>query len=180
MKLLHGNISIATVKGGLLRSKIALLCFISMFFYNCKEQEFTNKNLRHMKSTHQIKSGLINELIIRVENKKELFNKKSDCVYLNFKKKSKKDFIIYASYLTFYDCKILDYNSNGKLKGYINHNDKTIFLYGDIDNMFFIKNNVKVENVMKLSYKVDKLHPPLVLDINYLEFFIKDNVLMEK
>ena len=46
--------------------------------------------------------------------------------------------------------------------------------------MFIIKNNVKVENVMKLSYKVDKLHPPLVLDINYLEFFIKDNVLMEK
>ncbi len=179
MKLLHRNTSITTVKE-LLRSKTAFLCFISIFFYNCKAQEFTNENLKHLKSTHQIKSVLINDLITRLQNKKELFNKKSDCVYLKFKKKSENYFIIYASYLTFYDCKILDYNSKDNLKGYINYNDKTIFLYGDIDSVFFIKNNLKVENVMKSSYKVDKLHPPVVIDINYLEFFIKDDVLMEK
>ncbi len=178
MKQLLINIS-NTIVEVLLNNKILFIVFTGIIFQSSKAQELNSNDLKRLNPTHEIKSEIIYELIRRLESKEKLFSNKSDCAYLEFRKNKKNNFIITGAYLSFLDCKILTYETNKILKGYLKYKDKTVFLYGNIDNNYFLRKKVKIINVMKSSYKVDKNHPPIALHINLLEFNIIDNKLVE-
>lgn len=169
----------STIIMGLLKNrvKILLVFIVSLAFTNCKAQEYSLEKLATLKPTHKIKNELINDVFKTIENNKNLFSNKSDCFYLIIKKIKSEEYKITATSLTFFDCKVLAYNNTEKLKGYIHYNEKTVFLYGDIDEYLFVRKKSKIKNILKSSYKVDKLHPPVSL---HLTFLIKNNILTKE
>ncbi|WP_163411239.1 hypothetical protein [Flavobacterium ajazii] len=177
MKLLQKNI-FHTIAKVLSKSKLLLLLFI-FFFISCKSQELKYEDLKALNSTHIIKNDIVFELLAKLQLHEKLFSNKSDCIYLDFKKNKENDYTVSATHLTYLDSKILKHDSNKKLKGYINYSDKVIFLFGDIDEFLFMRNNIKIENVLKTSYKVDKNHPPVALHINFITYHIFNNKLTE-
>ncbi len=140
-------------------------------------QEYSSKKLASLQPTHEIKNELINDVFKTIENNKNLFSKKSDCFLLIIKKNKSEEYKITVTSLTLFDCKILAYNKKEKLKGYIHYNNKTVFLYGDIDEYLFTRKETNLKHVVKSSYKVDKLHPPVSLHLTFLTFLIRNNIL---
>lgn len=179
MKLQQINTFLTIVKE-LLRSKMFFLGILGVLFLSCKAQEINSNKLLKIKSTHSINNQLIYKLLEKLEERKDLFSNKSDCIYLDIKKNEENDFSILAVHLTLLDCQVLSYNNKKRLNGYFHYNEKTVFLYGNIDNSLFIKNGVKVKNLMKYSYKVDKNHPPISLHLNFIEYQLKNNILTEQ
>lgn len=178
---LHKNISHTTTMG-LLKNRMKILFFLilSLTFTNCKAQEYSLEKLTTLDPTHTVKSELINDVFKTIESNKKLFSNKSDCFYLIIKKIKTGEYRIKATSLPLFDCKVLAYNNTEKLKGYIRYNDKTVFLYGDIDEYLFVRKKSKIKNVLKSSYKVDKLHPPVSLHLTFLTFSIKNNILTKE
>jgi hypothetical protein len=177
MKLPQKNIFHTIVK---VLSKSKLLPFLFIFFFiSCRSQELKYEDLKALPSTHNIKNDIVFKLLDKLELHKNLFSNKSDCIYLDFKKIKTNDYTISATQLSYLDSKILAHDSTKILKGYINNSDKIIFLFGDIDDILFTRNNVRMESVLKTSYKVDKNHPPLPLHINFITYQILYKNLME-
>lgn len=162
------------------RVKILLVFIVSLAFTNCKAQEYSVEQLASLKPTHGIKNRLIDDVFKTIENNKKLFSNKSDCFYLIIKRIKPEEYKIMATALTFSDCKILAYNNKEKLKGYMSSNNKTVFLYGDVDEYLFMRKKTELINVLKSSYKVDKLHPPISLHLNFLTFSIRNNILTQE
>lgn len=179
MKLQQINIYLTTVKE-LLKNKMIFYGILGILCFSCKAQEINSEKLFKIKSTHKINNQIIYNILEKLEEKKDLFSNKSDCIYLDIKKNEQVDFTILAAHLTLLDCQVLSYNSKKRLKGYFHFKDKIVFLYGNIDKSLFIKNGVIVKNLMKSSYTVDKNHPPISLHLNIIEFHLKNNILIKQ
>lgn len=179
MKLKQTNIFLIIVKE-LLKSKILFIAIFGILFWSCKAQEVNSKDLKKIEPTHIINNEKIIKILEDLEQKKELFSNKSDCIYLDFKKYQSDDFLILATQLSFLDYKILSYNNKKKLKGYFHYDGKIVLLYGYLDKSLFIANGLKVKNITKSSYKVDKDHPPISLHLNFIKFHLKNNQLTQE
>ena len=62
------------------------LGILGVLFLSCKAQEINSNKLLKIKSTHSINNQLIYKLLEKLEERKDLFSNKSDCIYLDIKK----------------------------------------------------------------------------------------------
>ena len=164
----------------LLKSKILFIAIFGILFWSCKAQEINSKDLKKIEPTHIINNEKIIEILDNLEEKKELFSNKSECIYLDFKKYQSDDFLILATQLSFLDYKILSHNNKRKLRGYFHYHGKVVLLHGYVDKSLFIANAIKVINITKSSYKVDKDHPPIFLHLNFIKFHLENNLLTQE
>lgn len=147
------------------KTKIIILSIITVcMFTKCKNREYSYDQLKNMRSTHKIQSLDLQDKIEKTLKDKENFGEFEDEIIILFIKKKIKTYEICISITEFNTFKNYRPDLYNDLKGYLNFQNVPVLLFGNMDEVFYVKNKVDFHNVLgKLpEYNLD--NPPIVYE----------------
>lgn len=143
---------------------IFFVAVILCLFTNCRDKDYSYTDFIEAKPTHSIRSKYLKGKIEEVlKNTKDFGEIDSEVILLFISKKEKiyEICISRTSYNTFKNYRPDMYND---LRGYSKFGNIPILLYGNIDTVFMIKNNVRFYNILGKSPEYDLDNPPIVYE----------------